>query len=154
MGALIDMSYRDTFVNHFDSLMLPVEAKNWLLDLWDVIQGLDDWYDEDFVSPLDKEIVIYKALVMLPSNPFYLQFANHLAPILSNSILKWSAANKKEQDKEADEKSFMWRASYYDVVLEVVRIIHGPWKALEISNHIANMYGESYEEYLKEFENA
>jgi hypothetical protein len=148
------MTPHEALSMHFNKLQLPEYAQTWLIDLWDIIQGLDDWYDGDEVTPQSKEETIYKALVLFPSNPFYLQCASQLAPIMSNMVLKWSAANKKEMDGTADAKSFAWRASYYDVILEVVRIVHGPWKALEISDYVANMYGEDYTEYLKEFQNA
>lgn len=147
-------SAKEALMVHFDNLKLPTNASVWLTDLWDCIQAFDDWYDNEQIEGIDKEVAVYKALVLLPSNPFYLEYAHYLAPILSNAILKWSAANKKESKHKADAKAYMWRASYYDVILEVVRIIHGPRKALEISDYVADMYGEKYEEYLKEFENA
>lgn len=149
---MTEPEHKAIFASSFDSLMLPPAAKEWLLDLSDVIQAMDDWYDDDKeVSKDSKQEAIYKALVLLPSNPFYLQFSNVLSPVLSNAILKWSGANSKEANGTADAKSYMWRASFYDVILAVVSIVHGPFQAMQVSAHIANLYGESFEEYLKEF---
>ena len=139
---------------HLRSLSLPDDAVVWLSTLWDCIQGLDDWVDEDDVNKRDKELVIYKTLVLLPSNPFYLQYAQYLTPVVSNCILKWVGANKLEDNSETSPQSFVWRASFYDLVLEVVRVIHGVEEAMHVADFVAKLYGEDYNEYLKEFENA
>lgn len=130
------------------------EATSWLSLVWDCIQGLDDWVDNDEVTRREKELVIYKALVLLPSHPFFLTYNQHLTPVLSNAVLKWVGANSIEESGEASVKSFMWRASYYDLVLETIRVAHGVEAAMNAAPVVANLYGEKYTEYLKEFENA
>jgi hypothetical protein len=139
---------------HFKNLELPASAQQWLLDFWDVIQGLDDWRDNDTVDPAEKEKVIYQVMVAMPSNPFFQTYSNELLPLMSNLVLKWIAANKLEKNKEELNKAYMWRASYYDLVLEVVRLVHGYANAAMVSDYIAKMYGESFEDYVKEFQNA
>jgi hypothetical protein len=42
--------------------------KNGCLDFWNVIQGLDDWRDNDPVDAKEKERVIYQVMVELPQN--------------------------------------------------------------------------------------
>ena len=139
---------------HFDNLKLPLEAQLWLTDFWDVIQGLDDWRDNDPVDPAEKEKVIYQVMVALPMNPFFQFHAHSLLPIMSNLVLKWIAANRLEDNKEELHKAYMWRAAYYDLVLEVVRLVHGYQDASIASEYVAKMYGESFEDYVKEFKNA
>jgi hypothetical protein len=139
---------------HFNNLKLPLHAQEWLLNFWDVIQGLDDWRDNDAVDATEKELVIYKVMVAMPSNPFFQQHANHLLPIVSNLVLKWIAANKLEDNKEDLHKAYMWRAAYYDLILEVVRLVHGYVEASIVSDYVAKMYGETFEDYVKEFKNA
>ena len=102
---------------HFNNLELPESASAWLLDVWDALQGLDDWYDNDEVSKQEKQNVIYKVLVLLPASPFYQQFQSSLAPVMSNLVLKWCAANEMEETGEANEVSYVWRAGYYDLIL-------------------------------------
>ena len=41
-------------------LNLPPAAQRWLIDFFWVIQGLDDWRDNDPVEPKQKEKVIYQ----------------------------------------------------------------------------------------------
>jgi len=144
---------KELFV-HFANLELPPDAKGWLSDFWDVIQGLDDWRDNDAVDAKDKELVIYKVMVALPANPFFKQFSNHLLPIMSNLVLKWIGANKLEDNKEELNKAYMWRAAYYDLILEVVCLVHGYEAASNVAPYVAKMYGENFEDYKKEFENA
>ena len=139
---------------HFSNLNLPLDTQRWLTDFWDVIQGLDDWRDNDAVDPAEKEKVIYQVMVSLPSNPFFQRHAQHLLPIMSNLVLKWIAANRLEDNKEELNKAYMWRAAYYDLVLEVVGLVHGYENAAVASQYVAKMYGESFEDYVKEFQNA
>jgi hypothetical protein len=139
---------------HFNNLKLPLNAQLWLTDFWDVIQGLDDWRDNDTVDSTEKEKVIYQVMVALPSNSFFQQHANHLLPIVSNLVLKWIGANRLEDNKEEFHKAYMWRAAYYDLVLEVVRLVHGYVEASIASEYVAKMYGETFEDYVKEFKNA
>lgn len=145
---------KQELLKHFTNLNLPSATQEWLLDFWDVIQGLDDWRDNDAVDAKEKELVIYKVMVNMPSNPFFQAYASHLLPIMSNLVLKWIAANKLEDNSEELEKAYMWRASYYDLVLEVVRLVHGYANASEVADYVAKMYGESFNEYVKEFQNA
>jgi hypothetical protein len=145
---------KQELIIHFSNLNLPLDTQRWLTDFWDVIQGLDDWRDNDVVDPAEKEKVIYQVMVALPSNLFFQRHAQHLLPIMSNLVLKWIAANRLEDNKEELNKAYMWRAAYYDLVLEVVRLVHGYENAAVASQYVAKMYGESFEDYVKEFQNA
>ena len=145
---------KQELVTHFNNLSLPLSAQQWLLDFWDVLQGLDDWRDNDSVDSNEKEKVIYQVMVAMPSNLFFQQYANHLLPIMSNLVLKWIGANKLEDNKEELNKAYMWRAAYYDLILEVVYLVHGYKDAALASDYVAKMYGETFEDYVKEFKNA
>jgi hypothetical protein len=126
----------------------------WLLDFWSVIQGLDDWRDNDEVSPQEKEAVIYKVMFLLPNNPFFQYHSKELLPIVSNLVLRWIGANRLEDNREDLHKAYMWRAAYYDLILEVVRLVHGFEAAANASDFVAKLYGETFEDYVKEFQNA
>lgn len=145
---------KDELSQHFTNLQLPAVAQSWLLNVWDAIQGLDDWYDNDQVSPEDKEKAIYTILVDLPNNPFYIEYRTWLTPLMSSLVLKWCGANKMENDKEPNAVSYVWRAAYYDLILMVVNIVHGFDVASKASAYVAKMYGEPLEDYLKEFNHA
>lgn len=135
-------------------LNLPEPTMRWLLDFWSVIQGLDDWRDNDEVSPQEKEAVIYKVMFLLPNNPFFQYHSKELLPIVSNLVLRWIGANRLEDNREDLHKAYMWRAAYYDLILEVVRLVHGFEAAANASDFVARLYGETFEDYVKEFQNA
>jgi hypothetical protein len=135
-------------------LNLPEPTVRWLLDFWSVIQGLDDWRDNDEVNPQEKEAVIYKVMFLLPNNPFFQYHSKELLPIVSNLVLRWIGANRLEDNREDLHKAYMWRAAYYDLILEVVRLVHGFEAAANASNFVAKLYGETFEDYVKEFQNA
>jgi hypothetical protein len=90
----------------------------------------------------------------MPANPFYKVNEPHLSPIIANALFKWQGANEAEDNYAVSEVSFVWRAAFYDVVLMVVALCHGPDKALEMAHVVMGLYGEKYADYLKEFDHA
>ena len=144
----------DRLTEHFDTaLELPPDAIQWLLDLWRVTQMLDDVVDNDPIDREELNSTIFLALVGLPANPFFQAHRINLLPVLATSILKWQASNFVEQNGIADEKSFVWRSAYYDVVLMVVMLCHGVEKATNAAPYVMKMYGEVFADYVKEFPN-
>lgn len=141
-------------LEHFAPLNLPEATVRWLLDFWDVIQGLDDWRDNQEITAQEKEAVIYKVMFLLPNNVFFQYHSKELLPLVSNLVLKWIGANRLEDNREHLHKAYMWRAAYYDLVLEVVRLVHGFEAAANASDFVAKLYGETFEDYVKEFQNA
>jgi hypothetical protein len=142
----------DRLTEHFDTaLELPPDAIQWLLDLWRVTQMLDDVVDNDPINREELNSTIFLALVGLPANPFFQAHRINLLPVLATSILKWQASNFVEQNGSADEKSFVWRSAYYDVVLMVVMLCHGVEKATNAAPYVMKMYGEVFADYVKEF---
>ena len=142
---------RQAFTEAFE---LPPAAVAWLLDLWNVTQTFDDLIDGDPVTRDQLDALIYASLVDLPANPFYMAHASQLSPLLASAVLRWKASDTAERSRVADEKSFMWRAAYYDIVLMVVMLCHGPKAAMQVADKVMALYGEKYEDYRKEFPNA
>jgi len=140
---------RDHFVNQLD---LPPAAVDWLIDLWSTIQVFDDMHDGDAVE--DVMPALWGALVSMPGNPFYQSNAGALQGAVATAILKWHAANVAEASGKADEKSYVWRAAYYDVVLLAVLLCHGQAVALDMAPVVMMMYGEPFADYREEFPNA
>lgn len=145
------MTHEESLLSHFERLELPHDASMWLLNLWDVIQTFDDFYDRDEVGRNDILKTLWRVLVSMPANPFYRANQEFLTPVVANAICKWQGANAVESEAQPSEVSFVWRASYYDVVLTVVTLCHGPDKALELSPVVLGLYGEKYADYVKEF---
>lgn len=134
-----------------EGLGLPPEATDWLLAVWAVFQVFDDVADGDEVRRSDLHDAIWNTLVRMPSNPFYAANSGALLPIMASAILKWVASDDAERAGRADEKSFVWRASYYDIVLLVVLLAQGKDAALAKAATVMSLYGETFEDYRKEF---
>jgi hypothetical protein len=135
------------------SFALPPDAVDWLMSLWHVLQVFDDYADGDPVERKDLDATIWNTLVGMPSNPFFAKNCSSLLPVMSMLILKWQASDKAEREGTADQRSFVWRAGYYDVLLMTVQLVHGTDAAHKIAHHVMSFYGESYEEYKQEFPN-
>lgn len=143
----------ETLGEHFvNALELPDAAVDWLLDLWRVIQVFDDIHDGDPVA--DVMPALWAGLVTMPGNPFYQANAAALQAAVATAILKWHAANEAEDAGKADERSYVWRAAYYDVVLLVTLLCHGKEYALRMAPTIMLMYGEPFADYREEFPDA
>ena len=152
---MTEVSSRDSMDFHLrEGLNLPDAAAVWLLDLWDVTQTLDDIVDGDEVSRDAAMALVVKTLFTMPSNQFYAANAGILQPVIATAILKWKASDDAERAGAADEKSFIWRASYYDVILTAVIICHGWDTAMKNAVNVMKLYGESYISYKEEFSRA
>jgi len=146
-----EQSIRDNLEQVFS---LPADAVDYLCDLFSAIQLFDDVADKDPVSRPDLDCVIWRVFVKIPQNPFYVRNSFQLSALLSTQILKWQASDKVERSGEADEKSFMWRAGFYDVVLFVVGLCHGREVATKHAADVLGLYGENASNYMKEFNHA
>ena len=149
------MTHVDSLVVHLtETLELPADAAMWLLDLWHMAQVFDDVADGDPVARADLDKAVWKGLVAMPSNPFYTAHISALQPAMATAILKWKASDDAERAGRADERSFVWRAAYYDIVLLVVLLVHGYDKAMEKASVVMALYGEDFATYREEFPHA
>jgi hypothetical protein len=136
---------------HLAPFDLPADAVAWLLDLWECIQTLDDYADGDPVSRPALDALIWRTLVGMPSNPWFAAHAGALTPAVAQMVLKWQASDTVERAGNADARSFVWRAGYYDVVLMAVLLVHGPDAARHTAHLVLSIYGETFEQYREEF---
>ena len=135
-------------------LALPAPAIDWLLMLFEAIQVFDDVADGDPVEREDLNAVIWNTLVGMNQNTFWIANSQSLTPVVATMILKWQASDQAERDGKADAKSFVWRAGYYDVVLMTVALCDGTQQATEKAQQVMELYGETFEDYMKEFDHA
>ncbi len=140
--------------NLIEQLKLPAEACDYLCELWEVIQFFDDVADNDTIERSSLDRVLWSVLVGMPNNKFYMANSQTLLPLVATQILKWQASDAAEVAGNADEKSFMWRAGYYDVVLMVYFLCYGREITTRDAVSILSIYGEKYADYKKEFKNA
>lgn len=133
---------------------LPAPAVEWLLMLWNAIQVFDDVADGDPVEREDLNATIWNTLVGMSQNTFWQANSQTLAPVVASMILKWQASDQAERAGKADARSFVWRAGYYDVVLMAVALCHGTQRATQSAQQVMELYGETLEDYMKEFSHA
>ncbi len=133
------------------TLGLPDDAVEWLMMGWHAIQTFDDFADGDKVDRKDVDTLLWNLLIAMPQNSFYFKHSQLLWPVMATAILKWQASDAVERKKEANAMSFSWRASFYDVVLFVYSLIHGSELAIENAHVIMGLYGETFDDYLKEY---
>jgi len=147
------MDYESDLLQHFEKLELPANATAWLLDLWRLTQFFDDVVDGDLIRPQAAHDAVWKAFVTFPANPFYVTNATVLQAALATAVLKWEASHTAERTCMADERSFMWRAAYYDIVLLVVLLCQGYESAMAKAPTVMALYGEKFSDYRAEFPN-
>lgn len=142
-----------TYLEPFD---LPQSAQHLIASLWQAIQGLDDWVDGDDCPRGEKDAAIWACLVGIPSNGFFRANSDTLLPVIASMVLKWKASDTVERTemKELFPKAFVWRAGFYEVILQIVLLVHGPQKTMDMAPSVLSMYAEQYEDYLKEFDHA
>jgi hypothetical protein len=135
-------------------LALPAPATEWLMMLWGAIQVFDDVADGDPVEREDLNAAIWNTLVGMNQNSFWAANSFSLAPVVATMILKWQGSDQAERAGNADARSYVWRAGYYDVVMMVVALCHGTKYATDNAHLVMALYGETLEDYMKEFSHA
>jgi len=133
---------------------LPPSSVEWLLMIYQAIQVFDDVADGDEVTRQELDKTIWNMLVAMHQNKFWRLNQDALSPLLATMVLKWQASDVVEREGKADAKSFVWRAGYYDLVLASVQICHGPEIAIKMAPYVMDLYGEKFEDYMREFKNA
>jgi hypothetical protein len=137
-----------------DGFAIKGHAHDWLMSLWNAIQVFDDMADGDFPERENLFACVADTLCNMPANPFFQVHAQTLVPLLAVALLKWRAADDVERDGSPSEASFIWRAGFYDIILAVVQLVHGQEVARDMAQHVMNLYGETYADYVKEFSHA
>lgn len=135
----------ETVINHF---VKNEFGRKLLLDIWEVIQAWDDLYDGDPNPDFAK--AMRQANIDIPQNPLYQTFSTPLQ--MQKLYLKWEAANAIERAKIREQlpKSYMLRAEYYQLIVDMVCFFEGVEIAALKAPDIWVCYGETYPDYEKE----
>ena len=120
-------------------------------DLFEISQVWDDLVDRD--RPVDDETInraFWRALVEVPSNPFYQRHFTTLQPLVQASIIDWLDANTLQAEGgEKRAAAYVLRDSVGALVIHCARIIGGYDYMREVSAEIRRaVYSE---EALKTF---
>lgn len=117
--------------------------------IWRSIQFLDDKYD--LMPPkTGTDLFLKDVFFSLQHNQFYLENFKVLNSAFYMVVAKWDAANVAEKYGIHNALSFVWRAGYYDLVLLVYYLCKGYDHGIHAAYRILSMYGESFEDYMKE----
>ena len=119
-----------------------------LRNIWDVIQAWDDAEDGD-ANPAFSE-AMRKANIDIPQNPYYGAFLTSFQ--MQQMYLKWKAANAFEAAKLREHlpKSYMLRAEYYQLIVNMVSLLEGVEVAALKAPDIWLCYGEAFADYENE----
>lgn len=140
--------------NLTEVFQLPEPAVSWLLSLFNIFQVFDDAADADPISRSELDDAIWDSLAGFYQNQFFMAYSAHLVPLMAVCILKWQASDRVEREGAHNAMSYAWRAGYYDIVLAVVQLCHGQKVARENAHLVMNLYGETYADYMAEFNHA
>lgn len=138
------------FINE---LNLPKDAATWLCELYHVTQFFDDVADGDYNDRRHLDASLWCSLVSMPVNTFHTRYSAVLGGAVATMILKWQASDAAEKDGRHCEKSYVWRAGYYEIILLCYALVHGQARATEAAETILRLYGESFQQYNAEFSN-
>jgi hypothetical protein len=133
------------------ALELPPAAVDYLCELFECIQALDDWVDGDPVTREDKDRAIWGSFAGLQLQPWFLNNSPLLLPLHATAVLKWKGADTVERSGGNLHVAYVWRAGFFDIVLQCVLIAHGAPKAMRLAHLVIALYGESFDDYAKEF---
>jgi hypothetical protein len=140
----------ENLVNYFE---LPEDAARFVIMIEQFSQFFDDVADGDEIKRADLDLNLFNCFVGLNTNTFFLNNRFKLLPVMELIILKWQGSDILERDGKADEKTFVWRAAFYDLLMAVMGICHGHSYAIKRAPCVINFYAEKMEDYRKEFPN-
>lgn len=144
----------------YENLSYFLKGDEWAirlcLDLFFVAQVWDDLIDKDKKVP-DKNIhdAFRLTMVVIPANPFYVKFGTYLRPLILNTILRWQDANVLERgDISKKHLAFVHRAGIYDIFNLCAYLIGGVDWAETTGPAMRQLYGEKFEDFVEEMNNA
>jgi hypothetical protein len=150
-GNLKELGLKNLYTNLTRGFGLGHDAAQFVVIIYHFAQFFDDVADGDAIRREDLDLNVYNCFVGLNLNPFFAQNRLALLPVMDLILLKWHGSDDAERSGIADEKSFMWRAGFYDLLMTVVSICHGHDVAKEKAVDVMNFYGENLQDYKKEF---
>lgn len=144
------MTLQDKFAQWF---MGNQQAINFASELWHAVQGWDDLHDEGGCEG-QNTMVAWWAFGK-EYDPFFMQWAHILRPVMLQAYLSWTAANVLERGDRRDvEKALVLRAQLYSVWHVMAWITGGDAHGANVGPDIWRTYGETVDELVKEFEHA
>jgi hypothetical protein len=126
-----------------------VQALTGVYDVW------DDLVDGDPVTPEQVDRAFFSALVMVPTNPFFLANREVLQPLILTGMLGWWAANNLERqpDERARRVAYVTRCDPANVIAMCAALVGGmDWARACGSEIELFINSEAPEDYMDEME--
>ena len=152
MTDLITKDQKQSFYNAFHRFYKGNESAISLsLMLLEVCHVWDDIVDGDPVTSDDVNRVFRYLIYDIPLNPVYRSIPS-MPDHLLNIYLKWRDATAMEAEENPDlEKTYMLRASLYDMFSMIAFYLYGDEWAKEIGPDVRKLYGETLDDLRREF---
>lgn len=157
---------REDITKHIDQLRIDLalllkdeNAVNFCMDLYESSQLFDDAYD-DVLAQNEVYKLLELTMVKIPNNPFYRVCFNKLQPLLESYVLQWQSSNKiearqlvvsDEKEQELFNKAYSLRAYIFQIFHYCAKLLHGDKYAENQAIYFQLLYGETLENYKKEF---
>lgn len=123
------------------------------IKLFGIAQVWDDIIDGDEYSVQSVNRAFVAALVEIPTNQIY-QAMPELPYHIYNVFLRWRDATNIENSAHDDNdlhKCYMLRAGLYDIFALIAAKLYGDDYAEKVGPSIRRFYGETFQDYSKEF---
>ena len=152
MTDLITKDQKQSFYNAFHRFYKGNESAISLsMMLLEVCHVWDDIVDGDPVTTDDVNRVFRYLIYDIPINPVYKAIPS-MPDHLLNIYLKWRDATAMEAEENPDlEKTYMLRASLYDMFSMIAFYLYGDEWAKEIGPSVRKLYGETLDDLRREF---
>ena len=152
MTDLITKDQKQSFYNAFHRFYKGNESAISLsMMLLEVCHVWDDIVDGDPVTTDDVNRVFRYLIYDIPINPVYKAIPS-MPDHLLNIYLKWRDATAMESEENPDlEKTYMLRASLYDMFSMIAFYLYGDEWAKEIGPSVRKLYGETLDDLRREF---
>ncbi len=133
-------------------------AVRFLRDISFLSHVYDDLIDKDKSVPQDHvHALMWKALIAIPTNPFYQAHQDMLRPLLITGIINWHGANQIEARGDVEELhiSHATRYSIGDIALMAMALTGGQEHAIKNASRCRLLFqNDTWEHYLKEHSRA
>lgn len=148
-----DLDNSKIIYENLEFLLGDKNAVEFCINLWQISQLFDDIYDEGGISKEECIDLIFRTMTILPQNKFYNAYRLELQPLINSMFIQWISANKIEENKDETmlEKSYMLRAFIFQIFHYCAMLLKGSEFALSESIDFQKCYGETFEDYKKEF---
>lgn len=133
-------------------------AEAYLASTLELVALADDLADETMTFESRQAYVVRLLAIAyfdLPNNPFYMRYAQVLAPLVMNILLTWKKSDEWKQRGDLRRKmfGFVWRENIDGIVVAVAAILGGAEHAEHMIERMMDHHeagAETFDDWVKE----